>query len=72
MQLKIIPHRQFDQSLSLLNTTANPEKIELYKVSFRSLQISWSRLTSASLDLIDLEELTQLFQHASQMTLSNL
>jgi len=69
-QLKITALRthQFDQSLSLLNPTANLEKIELCGVSFWSLQISWNRLISATTYHFDLEDLTQLFQHASQMT----
>jgi len=61
------PYR-YDHPLSLLNLTASPEKIELSSVSFRSLQVSWSRLISISLDRLDLEEITQLFQQASQLT----
>jgi len=57
-----------NQPLSLLNPTASPEKIKLRNVSFRSLQISWNRLTSAKVNGFDLEDLTQLFQHALQMT----
>jgi len=70
-RLRIISLQSRDpsnQPLSLLNPTASPEKIELRNVSFRSLQISWNRLTSAKVNGFDLEDLIQLFQHASQMT----
>jgi len=69
--LKSFEHRssgKSNQPLSLLNPTASPEKIELRNVSFQSLQISWNRLTSAKVNDFDLEDLTQLFQHALQMT----
>jgi hypothetical protein len=59
---------RIDQPLSLLNPTASPEKIELDGVSFRSLHISWNRLISATVSCVNLEDVTQLFQHASQMT----
>ena len=59
---------QFDQPLSLLNPTASPERIEIDSMSLRSLQISWNRLISITADCFDLEDLTQLFQQASQMT----
>jgi len=67
-QLRISFSDLHDQPLSLLNTTASPEKIELNSVSIRFLQISWHRLTSAKVQWIDLEGVTQLFQCASQMT----
>jgi hypothetical protein len=46
----------------------NPEKIEIYGLSFQSLQISWNHLTSAKINGWDLEGIAQLLQHASQMT----
>jgi len=66
--MSLQPRYPSNQPLSLLNPTASPEKIELRNVSFRSLQISWNRLTSAKVDRFDLEDLIQLLQHASQMT----
>jgi len=58
------------QPLSLLNPTASPEKIELNgSQSFRSLHISWNRVISATIFRLKLEDVTQLFQHASQMTI---
>jgi len=67
-QLRIISQsHQFDQHLSLLNQTASLEKIELRRVSFQPFQISWNHLTSAKFVFLDLEDLTQLFEHASQM-----
>jgi hypothetical protein len=62
------PHERSDQPLSLLNPTASPEKVEFTGVPFRSLQISWDRITSAKIDHFDLDDLVQLFQYASQMT----
>jgi len=62
----------FGPPLLLLNLTASPEKIELDGISFRSLQISWNRLISATICCFDLEDLTQLFQYASQMTFCNI
>jgi len=59
---------EFNKPLSFLNPTASPEMIEIESVSIRCLQISWNRLTSATVEDLDLEDLTQLFQHASQMT----
>ena len=59
---------QIDQLLPFLNTTASPERIEVLDISTRSLPISWKRLTSAKVEAMDIEDLTQLFQHASQMT----
>jgi len=69
-QLQVVNSRlpRFDQPLSLLNSTASPEKVVLVDVSFRSLQISWNRLVSATVTYFDLGDLSQLFQHASQMT----
>lgn len=46
----------------------SPEKIEICDLGFRSLKISWNHLTSATIEFWDLETVTQLFQHASQMT----
>jgi len=69
-QLQVVTSRlpQLDQPLSLLNSTASPEKVFLEGVSFRSLQISWNRLISATVFDFYLEDITQLFRHASQMT----
>jgi hypothetical protein len=50
------------------NPKMNPEKIAIYDLSFQSLQISWNRLTSATVEGWDLEGIAQLFQRASQMT----
>jgi hypothetical protein len=50
------------------NPKMNPEKIELYRLPFQSLQISWNHLTSAKVEDWDLEGIAQLFQHALQMT----
>jgi hypothetical protein len=75
MRLRIVtlqPYNRSNQPLQFLNPTASPEKIELRNVSIRSLQISWNRLTSAKIDLFDVEDLVQLFQHASQMTFCQL
>ena len=66
-QLQVVTSR-FDQPLSLLNSTASPENIVLEAVSFRSLQISWNRLVSATVSYFNLGDLSQLFQHAPQMT----
>jgi len=64
-----ITSSQNDQPLSLLNPTASPQKIELVSSeNFRSLQISWNRLISATISPLCLEDVTQLFQQASQMT----
>jgi hypothetical protein len=46
----------------------SPEEIETDGVSFRSLQISWNHLSFAQVGYFDLEDVAQLFQHASQMT----
>jgi hypothetical protein len=51
-----------------LNSTAIPEKVELNFVSFETLHISWNRLTYAKVRGVNLKDLAQLFQHASQMT----
>jgi len=44
------------------------EKIEMVDVCFKSLQNLWNRLSTAIVECFDLEEITQLFQLASQMT----
>jgi len=51
-----------------VNPTASPEKIALRYVSVRLLQISWNRLTSATVEFLELEDLILLFRHAPQMT----
>jgi hypothetical protein len=57
-----------DRPVPPSNPKMNPEKIEIYGLSFQSLQISWNRLTSAKVEGWNLEGIAQLFQHASQMT----
>jgi hypothetical protein len=57
-----------DMPAPLLNPKMRPEKIEILGVSFQSIQISWNHLTSAKVDYFRWDEVTQLFQHASQMT----
>jgi len=61
---------QFDQPLSFLNATVGPEKIYICGLPLQPelQQISWHRLTSAKLQSLDLGDVTQLFQYASQMT----
>ena len=54
-------------TMPLLNPTVSPEKIEIYGISFQSLQISW-HLSYAKVHSFDLEEIAQLFKYASQMT----
>lgn len=51
-----------------LNLEVSPEVIEICRVPFRSLQISWSHLSFAKVESIALEDIVQLFQHAHQMT----
>ena len=71
MRLRIVmfpPHGQIYQPLSFLNPTAIPEKIEVGHLFPKSLQISWNRLSSATVSFWGLEDIAQLFQHASQMT----
>ncbi len=51
-----------------LNPNVSLEKIEMVDVCFKSLQNSWNRLSTAIVECFDLEEITQLFQLASQMT----
>ena len=55
------------QPLPFLNPTASPKKIVLRHVPFKSLQISWNHLSSATVSWWSLEDITQLFQHASQL-----
>jgi len=56
------------EPLPFLNLDVNPKKIEVHGISFQSLQISWNHLSSATVENFTLEEITQLFQHALQMT----
>jgi len=51
-----------DRPLPFLNPTASPRKIDI-SIPTRSLQISWNRLTSATVNYLDLEDLALLFQH---------
>jgi len=51
-----------------LNLEVSPEKIEVCNISFKSLQISWNHLSCATVEHFTLEEISQLFQHALQMT----
>ena len=50
-----------------VHPTMSPEKIEINGLTFNSLPISWNHLTSAEVSYWDLEQVTQLFQHAPQM-----
>ncbi len=61
------PH-QTNHSLPLMNPTASPTKIELNQVSIQSLMISWNRLTSATVNWVDFDDLMLLFRHVHQMT----
>jgi len=54
--------------IPFLNSKVSPEMIDIVGIPLRSLQISWNRLSTARVDCFDLGEITQLFQHASQMT----
>jgi len=47
--------------------TMSPEIIDINGLSFNSLPISWNHLTSATVTCWNLEDVTQLFQLASQM-----
>jgi hypothetical protein len=68
-RLQIISRKNWGKEpLPFLNLEVNPEKIEVHGISFRSLQISWNHLSSATVEDFTLEEITQLFQHALQMT----
>jgi hypothetical protein len=68
-RFKIISRNNWGKEpLSFLNLEVNPEKIEVHGISFQSLQISWNHLSSATVKDFTLEEITQLFQHALQMT----
>jgi hypothetical protein len=51
----------------LLNPTASPEKIEICGIPLQSLQISWDHISSAKVHGYNLEEVTQIFEHTSQM-----
>jgi hypothetical protein len=51
-----------------VHPTMSPEMIEIEGFPFKSLPISWNHLTFAEVSRWDLEEIMQLFQHASQMT----
>jgi hypothetical protein len=67
-RLSISCGASMNRPVSPSNPKMNPEKIEIYGLSFQSLQISWNHLTSAKINGWDLEGIAQLFQHASQMT----
>ena len=68
-KLRIICRNDFgDQSGPLFLCPVNPEKIEISGAALQSLRVSWNHLTSARVTNFDLEEITQLFQHASHMT----
>ena len=56
------------QHMPLFNSQVNPEEVEIDGLSFRSLQISWNRLSAAKVTSFNFEEIAQLFQHAPQMT----
>ena len=61
-----------DQPIPPSNAKMNPEEIEIYGLSFQSLHLSWNHLTSVTVGDWDLGDVTQLFQHASQMTYCNI
>ena len=52
----------------LSNPTMSPENIEIRALPFQSLQILWNQLASATFHAVEVEDLVQLFQNASQMT----
>ena len=58
-----------DRPVAVLDSTVSPVEIELRQsgISFRSLQISWNQLSTATVDFC-LEDILQPFRHASQMT----
>jgi hypothetical protein len=69
LRILVVGRWQDDPSrLPLLNPSVSPERIEIRGVSFQSLKISWSHLSFAEVGSFGLEDITQLFQHASQMT----
>jgi len=57
-----------NQTRPLFLDTFSPEMISISGVALQSLQISWNHLTSVKVTDFDLEEITQVFQHASHMT----
>jgi hypothetical protein len=57
-----------NEPVPLLDPTVSPEQIEICGVPFQWLQISWNHLSSAKVGHCGLDDLMQLFQHASQMT----
>ena len=68
-RLRIIARDGYlNQPLPFLNPKTSLEEIEIYDVSFWSLRISWNHLSSAKVESFYMEEIAQLFQHASQMT----
>jgi hypothetical protein len=64
LRISTIDWDDVDQPVHL---TMNPEMIEIIGLSFKLLPISWNHLTFVEVSYWDLEDVMQLFQHASQM-----
>jgi hypothetical protein len=67
-RLRIVCTDDWEETNQPAVPTMNPEKIEIDGLPFKSLHVSWNHLTSAKVRYWDLEDVTQLLQHASQMT----
>jgi hypothetical protein len=59
---------RIESTFVIIEPDGEPRKDQIDGVPFHSLQISWNHLISANVSSFDVEEVFQLFQHASQMT----